>query len=82
VAVGVVCLIDTEGAKPEGSDKSEGSTAEALQRLLLLKRQKAADQQHSTAAMLQGHLSSCKKNLDEKKYQLPRLKEQERRKSY
>jgi 2-oxoglutarate dehydrogenase E2 component (dihydrolipoamide succinyltransferase) len=29
VAVGaVVCLIDTEGAKPEGSDKSEGSTAE------------------------------------------------------
>jgi 2-oxoglutarate dehydrogenase E2 component (dihydrolipoamide succinyltransferase) len=27
VAVGVVCLIDTEGAKPEGSDKSEGSTA-------------------------------------------------------
>jgi 2-oxoglutarate dehydrogenase E2 component (dihydrolipoamide succinyltransferase) len=32
-AVGaVVCLIDTEGAKPEGSDKSEGSTAEVAQR--------------------------------------------------
>jgi 2-oxoglutarate dehydrogenase E2 component (dihydrolipoamide succinyltransferase) len=28
VAVETVCLIDTEGAKPEGSDKSEGSTAE------------------------------------------------------
>jgi 2-oxoglutarate dehydrogenase E2 component (dihydrolipoamide succinyltransferase) len=38
----VVCLIDTEGAKPEGSDKSEGSTAEVAQRLLLLKRQAAA----------------------------------------
>jgi 2-oxoglutarate dehydrogenase E2 component (dihydrolipoamide succinyltransferase) len=34
VAVGaVVCLIDTEGAKPEGSDKSEGSTAEVARRL-------------------------------------------------
>ncbi|MFT7396252.1 MAG: 2-oxoglutarate dehydrogenase E2 component (dihydrolipoamide succinyltransferase) [Flavobacterium sp.] len=30
VAVGaVVCLIDTDGAKPEGSDQSEGSTTEA-----------------------------------------------------
>jgi hypothetical protein len=38
VAVEQYCLIDTEGAKPEGSDKSEGSTAEAAQRLLLLKR--------------------------------------------
>jgi 2-oxoglutarate dehydrogenase E2 component (dihydrolipoamide succinyltransferase) len=37
----VVCLIDTE-AKPEGSDKSEGSTAEAAPAALLLKRQKAA----------------------------------------
>jgi hypothetical protein len=26
----VVLLIDTEGAKPEGSDKSEGSTAEVI----------------------------------------------------
>jgi 2-oxoglutarate dehydrogenase E2 component (dihydrolipoamide succinyltransferase) len=51
VAVGaVVCLIDTEGAKPEGSDKSEGSTAEALQRLLLLKRQRGSCTSSDSAA--------------------------------
>jgi hypothetical protein len=71
VAVGaVVCLIDTEGAKPEGSDKSEGSTAESLQRLLLLKRKRQLHQlrlsSYSGRHMLQDTLSSCKKILDEK----------------
>jgi hypothetical protein len=51
MAVGaVVCLIDTEGAKPEGSDKSEGSTAEVVRRLLLLKRQKRQLHQSDPAA--------------------------------
>jgi 2-oxoglutarate dehydrogenase E2 component (dihydrolipoamide succinyltransferase) len=43
VAVGaVVCLIDTEGAKPEGSDKSEGSTAEAAPAAPVAEEPKAA----------------------------------------
>jgi 2-oxoglutarate dehydrogenase E2 component (dihydrolipoamide succinyltransferase) len=43
VAVGaVVCLIDTEGAKPEGSDKSEGSTAEVAPAAPVAEAQKAA----------------------------------------
>jgi 2-oxoglutarate dehydrogenase E2 component (dihydrolipoamide succinyltransferase) len=72
VAVGaVVCLIDTEGAKPEGSDKSEGSTAEVVWRPLL-KASAAAPAPTPAAApaatYASGHLSSCKKILDEKKY--------------
>jgi 2-oxoglutarate dehydrogenase E2 component (dihydrolipoamide succinyltransferase) len=73
-AVGaVVCLIDTEGAKPEGSDKSEGSTAEVAPAAPVAEARKkaAAAPARPPAAtrlrhMLQGHLSSCKKILDEK----------------
>jgi 2-oxoglutarate dehydrogenase E2 component (dihydrolipoamide succinyltransferase) len=72
-AVGaVVCLIDTEGAKPEGSDKSEGSTAEVAPAAPVAEAKKSGSCTSLTAAatrlrhMLQGHLSSCKKNLDEK----------------
>jgi 2-oxoglutarate dehydrogenase E2 component (dihydrolipoamide succinyltransferase) len=60
-------LFDTEGAKPEGSDKSEGSPAEALRGPVA----KAAKPTSLTpaaapaAATCQGH-SSCKKILDEK----------------
>jgi hypothetical protein len=62
----------TEGAKPEGSDKSEGSTAEVAPSALLLKRQKRqlhqSDSSSSTpaATYASGTLSSCKKILDEK----------------
>jgi 2-oxoglutarate dehydrogenase E2 component (dihydrolipoamide succinyltransferase) len=73
MAVGaVVCLIDTEGAKPEGSDKSEGSTAEVAPAAPVAEAPKAAAAPAPTPAaatrlrhMLQGH-SSCKKILDEK----------------
>jgi 2-oxoglutarate dehydrogenase E2 component (dihydrolipoamide succinyltransferase) len=86
VAVGaVVCLIDTEGAKPEGSDKSEGS-AEVAPAALLLKRQRQLHQlrlQQPTGCDLcfRDTLSAAEKILDEKKA-TTRLKEQERRKSY
>jgi 2-oxoglutarate dehydrogenase E2 component (dihydrolipoamide succinyltransferase) len=66
VAVGaVVCLIDTEGAKPEGSDKSEGSTAEVAQ--LAVKPKAAApapaplQQQLRLQHMLQGHPAAARK---------------------
>jgi 2-oxoglutarate dehydrogenase E2 component (dihydrolipoamide succinyltransferase) len=72
LAGAVVCLIDTEGAKPEGSDKSEGSTAEVARSRL--KRQSAAAPALTPAAatrlrhMLQGHPPAARKILDEKKY--------------
>jgi hypothetical protein len=49
-AVGaVVCLIDTEGAKPEGSDKSEVH-CRSRPAVLLLKRQKRQLHQSDPAA--------------------------------
>jgi pyruvate/2-oxoglutarate dehydrogenase complex dihydrolipoamide acyltransferase (E2) component len=60
VAVGAVVLIDTEGAKPEGSDKSEGSTAEALM-APVAEAPKGCTSSDSSSSysgcdMLQGHL--------------------------
>jgi 2-oxoglutarate dehydrogenase E2 component (dihydrolipoamide succinyltransferase) len=62
----VVCLIDTEGAKPEGSDKSEGSTAEVAHRALLLKRKAAAPAPtpgYSGCNICFRDTSSCKKKF-------------------
>jgi hypothetical protein len=71
---------DTEGAKPEGSDKSEGSTAEALSSVAEAKSGSCPlNSSFLRLHMLQGHpLQLQEKILDEKIYQLPRLKEQEK----
>jgi 2-oxoglutarate dehydrogenase E2 component (dihydrolipoamide succinyltransferase) len=63
----VVCLIDTEGAKPEGSDKSEGSTAEVAPAAPVAEAPKAAAPAPTPAAatrlrlMLQGHPPAARK---------------------
>jgi 2-oxoglutarate dehydrogenase E2 component (dihydrolipoamide succinyltransferase) len=67
----VVCLIDTEGAKPEGSDKSEGSTAEVAPAAPVAEAPKELHQSDSSssypaATYASGTPSSCKKILDEK----------------
>jgi 2-oxoglutarate dehydrogenase E2 component (dihydrolipoamide succinyltransferase) len=73
VAVGaVVCLIDTEGAKPEGSDKSEGSTAEAAPAAPVAEAPKAAAPAPAAAAAPAATYASgtpspaARKILDEK----------------
>jgi 2-oxoglutarate dehydrogenase E2 component (dihydrolipoamide succinyltransferase) len=72
VAVGaVVCLIDTEGAKPEGSDKSEGSTAEAAPAAPVAEAPKAAAPAPAAAAPAATYASgtpspAARKILDEK----------------
>jgi hypothetical protein len=70
----------TRRAKPGFSDKSAVLLQKSLQRLLAEARKAAAPAPISSAAtrlrhMLQGHLSSCKKILDEKLHTV-RLKEQ------
>jgi 2-oxoglutarate dehydrogenase E2 component (dihydrolipoamide succinyltransferase) len=53
VAVGaVVCLIDTDGAKPEGSDQSEGSTTEAAPAAPVAEAPKAAAPAPTPAAAI------------------------------
>jgi hypothetical protein len=67
------CLIDTEGAKPEGSDKSEGSLQKSPSGPVA-EAPKAAAPAPAAALrlqhMLQDTISSCKKILDEKKYSI------------
>jgi 2-oxoglutarate dehydrogenase E2 component (dihydrolipoamide succinyltransferase) len=73
VAVGaVVCLIDTEGAKPEGSDKSEGSTADRSSGSVAEAPSGSCTSSDSSSSYsgcdicFRDTLSSCKKILDEK----------------
>jgi hypothetical protein len=61
----VVCFNDTEEPKPEGSDKSEGST-EAEQLRLLLKAKQQLDQLSSNcsaATYAQGHHSQLQRKI-------------------
>jgi 2-oxoglutarate dehydrogenase E2 component (dihydrolipoamide succinyltransferase) len=73
VAVGaVVCLIDTDGAKPEGSDQSEGSTTEAAPAAPVAEAPKAAAPAPTPAAIPAATYASgtpspaARKILDEK----------------